>query len=68
MKNITGKILGFATGTAGFLYLFKIIVIDRTSPEDELAPGIVVLAAVISGLICAYLGNGIQGGLLKKDK
>jgi hypothetical protein len=68
MKNLTGKIIGFIIGSAGFLYLFKIIILDRTSPSDELAPGIVVFIAIISGLVCAYTGNLIQNSLEKRGK
>jgi hypothetical protein len=39
MKNKTGKIIGFVIGAAGFLFLFKVLVLDRHSPEDELARG-----------------------------
>jgi hypothetical protein len=60
MKNKTGVISGFIIGLAGFLLLFKFLILDRTSPEDELAPGIVVLAAIVVGLVCAYIGHWIQ--------
>ncbi|RYU97103.1 hypothetical protein [Emticicia agri] len=60
MKNMAGKITGFIIGMAGFLFLFKILVIDRTSPDDELAPGAVVIISVISGLLFGFVGNLIQ--------
>ena len=65
MKNIAGKIIGFAIGMAGFLFLFKILVIDRTSPSDELAPGVVLIISVLSGLLFGFVGNLIQNYLRK---
>lgn len=66
MKNGIGKISGFAVGAAGFLFLFKIIILDHTSPSDELAPGMVVILAVISGFVFAFIGSKIQQALTKK--
>ncbi len=66
MKNVTGKIIGFVLGTAGFLFLFRVIVLDQHSPEDELAPGIVVFTALLSGLLFAFLGHLIQNAFIKK--
>jgi hypothetical protein len=60
MKNKAGKISGFILGTAGFLLLFKIIVLNNTTPEDELAPGIVLIASLMSGLLFAFIGSRIQ--------
>lgn len=60
MKNKTGIITGFVTGFAGFLLLFKIIILDHTSPEDELAPGIVILMAILAGFASAFTGHLIQ--------
>lgn len=60
MKNKIGMICGFVVGAAGFLFLFKILVIDRTTPEDELAPGAVVILAIIAGFICGAIGNWAQ--------
>lgn len=60
MKNAVGKIAGFVIGMAGFLLLFKVIILDRTSPADELAPGIVMIAAVISGLLFGFVGAKLQ--------
>lgn len=34
--------------------------------EDELAPGIVVIAAIISGLVFAFIGNRVQYYLANK--
>jgi hypothetical protein len=67
MKNIVGKIIGFVIGVSGFLFLFKIIILDKTSPEDELAPGVVVIASVVSGILFAFVGNLIQNYLAKKS-
>jgi hypothetical protein len=66
MKNKTGKTIGFIIGVAGFLLLFKIIFLVRIPPEDELAPGIVVLAAIMNGLLFAYLGSLIQNSFVKE--
>jgi hypothetical protein len=66
MKNKTGKIIGFILGTAGFLILFKMLILDRHPREDELAPGIVVIAAIISGLVFAFIGNQVQYYLANK--
>ncbi|GAB4024658.1 hypothetical protein [Spirosoma gilvum] len=60
MKNILGKLIGFVLGLTGFLYLFKLLILDTTPPEDELAPGIVVIMSILSGLFFAYLGNLLQ--------
>ncbi|MEJ6981555.1 hypothetical protein WG906_13900 [Pedobacter sp. P351] len=46
MKNKTGIIIGFISGFAGFLLLFKFLILDKTPPEDEVAPGLVMLAAI----------------------
>ncbi len=66
MKNKAGKITGFILGTAGFLLMFKIIFLDNIPPSDELAPGIVVLAAVLNGLVFAFIGSVIQNSFVKK--
>ncbi|MBA4849587.1 hypothetical protein [Emticicia sp. BO119] len=65
MKNIAGKIIGFAIGMAGFLFLFKILILDKTSPADELAPGMVMIMAVISGVLFGFTGNLVQNYLRK---
>jgi hypothetical protein len=67
MKNIAGKIIGFAIGMAGFLFLFKILILDKTSPADELAPGMVMIMAIISGLLFGFAGNRLQS-YLKNSK
>lgn len=66
MKNKAGKISGFISGTAGFLLMFKIIFLDNIPPSDELAPGIVVIAAVFNGLVFAFIGSVIQNYFVKK--
>jgi hypothetical protein len=66
MKNKTGIIGGFVLGVTGFLLLFKIILLDNIPPEDELAPGIVVLASILNGLLFAYVGSLIQNSFGKK--
>lgn len=60
MKNSTAKIGGFLIGAIGFLLLFKVLVLNRTSPDDELAPGVVVFAAILSGLALGYAGGQLQ--------
>lgn len=60
MKNKMGVISGFALGVSGFLLMFKLLFLDRISPADELAPGIVVIASVLNGLLVAYIGSLIQ--------
>jgi hypothetical protein len=66
MKNITGIICGFILGVTGFLFMFKIFFLNNIPPEDELAPGIVVFASVISGFLFALAGFLIQDYLVKK--
>ena len=61
-----GVIGGFVLGLAGFLLMFKLIVLDRIPPADELAPGIVVMASILSGLLFAFAGHRIQNALGKK--
>jgi len=60
MKNKTGKISGFIFGVAGFLLLFKVMILDHTPPSDELAPGVVVITALFNGLLFAFIGSQIQ--------
>lgn len=67
MKNKTGKIGGFIVGVTGFLMLFKVLILDKTSPSDELAPGIVVILAVLSGVLIAFLGSLVQNYLEKRS-
>ncbi|QHT71371.1 hypothetical protein GXP67_34300 [Rhodocytophaga rosea] len=66
MKNKIGIIIGFILGVAGFLLMFKIIFLNNITPEDELAPGIVVLISVLNGLLFAYIGSLIQNYFVKK--
>ena len=65
MKNKIGKISGFVLGVTGFLLMFKFIVLDNTPPSDELAPGIVVIASVLNGLLFAFLGSLIANYFVK---
>lgn len=67
MKNKTGIIIGFFTGLIGFLLLFKMIFLERLTPEDELAPGMVVLASILSGVLFALAGGLLQNYLGKKS-
>lgn len=66
MFNHTGKIIGFIVGAAGFLFLFKIFFLANVAPSDELAPGIVLIAAILSGVLFAFIGNKTQKYLTKK--
>ena len=66
MKNRAGKIIGFVVGMGGFLFLFKLIILDHTSPSDELAPGVVLTLSLLSGLLFAFAGNVLQKNIKKK--
>lgn len=67
MKNKIGFIIGFLAGSIGFLVLFKILFLDRTPPEDELAPGMVVIIAIVIGSGCAFTGDWILN-YFKREK
>ncbi len=66
MKNLIGKIGGFILGAITFLTMFKLIILNNTSPNDELAPGIVLLCAIFIGLLFAFIGSKIQNHLTNK--
>ena len=66
MKNKTGIIGGFVIGVAGFLLAFKLIILDAVPPSDELAPGIVMLAAFFNGFLFASAGHSIQQHLRQR--
>ena len=66
MKNRIGMLIGFIVGLAGFLFLFKVIFLNHIPPADELAPGIVVVASILSGLLFAYVGHLMQTYLSRK--
>ena len=66
MKNKAGMITGFVLGVTGFLWMFKLIFLKNIPPADELAPGIVVLAAMLNGLLFAFIGSLLQNYFLKK--
>ncbi len=66
MKNKLGAIGGFVIGVTGFLLMFKVIILDNVPPSDELAPGIVVIAAVLNGFLFAYLGSLLLNYFMKK--
>ncbi len=65
MKYKTGKIAGFIAGAGGFLFIFKILFLENVSPSDELAPGMVVLIALLTGILISYTGGRIQGMITK---
>ena len=46
--------------------MFKLIFLDHITPEDEIAPGLVVIAAVLNGLLFAFAGYLIQNYFGKK--
>ena len=60
MKNRAGVIGGFILGAGGFLLMFKLFFLEKLGPEDELAPGMVVIIAVVIGLFLAFIGSRIQ--------
>ena len=66
MKDKTGILGGFGLGLAGFLLMFKLIFLDNIPPADELAPGIVVFASLLNGLLFAFVGHLIQKSVGKK--
>ena len=66
MKNKAGTISGFILGISGFLWMFKLIFLDNIPPADELAPGIVVFASVLNGILFAFIGSLIQNYFVKK--
>lgn len=66
MTNKTGIIGGFVFGMAGFLLMFKLVVLDHIPPSDELAPGIVMFVAFLNGLLFAFVGHLIQNHFGKK--
>lgn len=67
MKNKAGKIIGFILGVTGFLLIFKIVFLKNIPPADELAPGMVVMASIVNGLIFGFIGSLIQNYLVKKS-
>lgn len=68
MKNKTGKISGFILGVMGFLLMFKLIFLRNIPPSDELAPGMVVIIAIMNGLICGFIGSVIQNYFARRGK
>lgn len=68
MKNRAGIIVGFVVGLTGFLFLFKILILDTTPPSDELAPGVVVIASILNGFLFALIGRYIQLNFRKRSQ
>lgn len=60
MKNMTGSITGFLLGAIGFLVIFKMAFLKHIPPEDELAPGIVVIIAIVIGLFSGFIGGRVE--------
>lgn len=65
-KNII-KISGFALGLVGFLLVFKVFVLPTIPPNDEIAPGMVLIAAILNGFLFAFIGSLIQKYLRHKN-
>ena len=65
MKNKAGALGGFILGAVGFLLMFKLIFLEKLGLEDELAPGAVVMVAVVIGLFLAFIGGRIQHYIAK---
>ncbi|AYQ33450.1 hypothetical protein [Runella sp. SP2] len=65
-KNIV-KISGFVLGLAGFLLVFKVFVLPTIPPNDEIAPGMVLIAAILNGFLFAFIGSLIQKYLRHKN-
>lgn len=66
MKNGAGAWIGFVLGTGGFLFIFKFFFLAHIPREDEVPPGIVVLASLLNGLLFAYAGQLLQNYFEKK--
>lgn len=67
MKNRIGTIGGFVLGAGGFLFLFKLLFLDNIPPSDELAPGIVVMLSIATGVVFAFVGSFVQSRLFGKQ-
>lgn len=65
-KNIV-KISGFVLGLVGFLLVFKVFVLPTIPPNDEIAPGMVLIAAILNGFLFAFIGSLIQKYLRYKN-
>lgn len=68
MKNKTGKISGFLFGMIGFLWMYKLIFLVKIPPDDELAPGAVLIMSILNGFVVGFIGSVIQNYLTKKSK
>lgn len=66
MKTKIPAFIGFAIGMVGFLAFFKVFILVNIPPEDEIAPGLVLLTSIVIGLIFAYVG-GIIGKKWRKS-
>ena len=65
-RNEIGTLGGFIFGLTGFLFVFKLVFLDNIPPEDEVAPGMVVIASVLNGSLFAFVGYSIQNYFRKK--
>ena len=66
MKNKAGIFGGFAFGMAGFLLIFKIVVLKNIPPSDEIPPGLVMLTSIFVGLFFAFVGHLVQNRFGKR--
>jgi hypothetical protein len=57
MKTKIPAFIGFAIGMVGFLTFFKVFILVNIPPEDEIAPGLVLLTSIVIGLVFAYVGS-----------
>lgn len=57
MKIKIAAFIGFAIGMVGFLAFFKVFILVNIPPEDEIAPGLVLLTSIVVGLIFAYFAS-----------
>lgn len=60
MKQKLGKIGGFIVGLSSFLFSFKVFVLPSIPPNDEIAPGAVLIAAILNGFLFGFIGSLLQ--------
>ncbi|WP_346237226.1 hypothetical protein ABDK00_011650 [Niabella insulamsoli] len=66
MRNKIAKTGGFIIGCAGFLFIFKFVLLKRIPPSDEVAPGLVVLTSLLVGFLFSFLGSRFQKHLERR--
>jgi hypothetical protein len=67
MKNKAGIVIGFIFGLAGFLLVFKLFFLEHIPREDEVPPGLVVIAAALNGVLFAYISRSLQNNFRNKN-